>query len=173
MFKCFVVIATISITFRSIKLELPKVPMLFSKPRTSLAGPGDIPIPKAAQNDQIDFETELAVVIGKNARDVKDNDALDYVLGCVFPKWHNYCNPDSQASATHPQTTSPLASFKWRQPRLTLARVSITLLPSVCPCVPGSRRARDETVQLNVTRSRHCLVFCPSQPGANCVQGDS
>lgn len=62
-------------------LALPAAPILFIKPRTALAGPGDLPVSKAAQNDQLDYETELALVIGKDCRDVKQDQALDYVLG--------------------------------------------------------------------------------------------
>lgn len=62
---------------------LPAAPILFIKPRTALAGPGDLPVAKAAQDDQLDFETELALVIGKDCRDVSEDQALDYVLGWV------------------------------------------------------------------------------------------
>lgn len=54
---------------------------MFIKPRTALAGPGELPVAKAAQDDQLDFETELALVIGKDVRDVSEADALQYVLG--------------------------------------------------------------------------------------------
>jgi len=60
---------------------IPNEPILFIKPRTALAGPGEIPVAKAAQDEQLDFETELALVIGKDARDVSEENALDYVLG--------------------------------------------------------------------------------------------
>lgn len=62
-------------------MAIPEAPILFIKPRTALAGPGDLPVPKAAQDDQLDFETELALVIGKDCRDVSEDEALDYVLG--------------------------------------------------------------------------------------------
>lgn len=62
-------------------LPLPKDPILFIKPRTSLAGPGELSVAKAAQDDQLDFETELALVMGKDAVDVTESEALDYVLG--------------------------------------------------------------------------------------------
>lgn len=63
-------------------LAEPEAPVLFIKPRTSLAGPGDLSIAKAAQNDQLDFETELACVFSKDCKDVSEADALNYVLGC-------------------------------------------------------------------------------------------
>ena len=62
-------------------MPIPTQPVMFIKPRTALAGPGEIVVAKAAQDDQLDFETELAMVIGKDARDVSEVDAMDYVLG--------------------------------------------------------------------------------------------
>jgi 2-keto-4-pentenoate hydratase/2-oxohepta-3-ene-1,7-dioic acid hydratase in catechol pathway len=60
--------------------ELPKHPLLFIKSGNTLNNPGDvIPIPRLS--DQIDYEGELAVVIGKSAKDVSRERALDYVLG--------------------------------------------------------------------------------------------
>jgi len=65
-------------------MKLPDVPVLFMKPSTSLADPYPAPtiIPKhALKDDCADFESELAVVIGKPCKDVSEADALDYVLG--------------------------------------------------------------------------------------------
>ncbi|KUM60877.1 hypothetical protein ACN42_g6229 [Penicillium freii] len=64
-------------------LPLPKAPILFTKPRTALAGPypAAINIPKCAQDDTSDYEAELCLVIGKTGRDIPEEEALDYVLG--------------------------------------------------------------------------------------------
>ncbi|CAG7918066.1 unnamed protein product [Penicillium olsonii] len=64
-------------------LELPKAPVLFTKPRTALAGPypATINIPKCAQDDTSDYEAELCLVIGKSGRDIPEEQALEYVLG--------------------------------------------------------------------------------------------
>jgi 2-keto-4-pentenoate hydratase/2-oxohepta-3-ene-1,7-dioic acid hydratase in catechol pathway len=64
-------------------LELPEVPILFTKPRSSIIGPypDKVKIPKCAQDDTSDYEAELCVVIGKTGRDIKEKDALNYVLG--------------------------------------------------------------------------------------------
>lgn len=64
-------------------MELPKVPILFTKPRTALADPypAAIPIPKCAQDGTSDYEAELCVVIGKSGRNIPEEKALDYVLG--------------------------------------------------------------------------------------------
>lgn len=58
----------------------PPVPMLFIKAGSSLNHPGDaIPIP--ALSREIDYEGELAVIIGKTAKDVSRARALEYVFG--------------------------------------------------------------------------------------------
>ena len=60
--------------------ETPEFPMLFVKPGTAIVGQGDaIVYPKRGQ--RVDYEAELAVVIGKTARRVDESHALDYVLG--------------------------------------------------------------------------------------------
>lgn len=62
---------------------LPDHPVLFMKPTTALAHPGDpIRIPACCtRGDEVDYEGELAVVIGKRVRDVPEADALACVLG--------------------------------------------------------------------------------------------
>jgi 2-keto-4-pentenoate hydratase/2-oxohepta-3-ene-1,7-dioic acid hydratase in catechol pathway len=58
----------------------PKEPVIYMKPRTSLVGPfEDIVCPKFVT--QLDYEGELAFVIGKNCKDVLEKDSLDYVAG--------------------------------------------------------------------------------------------
>jgi 2-keto-4-pentenoate hydratase/2-oxohepta-3-ene-1,7-dioic acid hydratase in catechol pathway len=62
-------------------LKLPAAPVLFAKYRNSLIGPfDDIEVPPAAAN-AVDYEVELAVVIGRRASRVSEADALDYVAG--------------------------------------------------------------------------------------------
>ncbi|KAK6205236.1 uncharacterized protein RJT21DRAFT_117728 [Scheffersomyces amazonensis] len=62
----------------------PPYPSIFYKPRFSVADFGEpIPIPKIAQENQVDYEGELCVVIGKTGKDIKVEDALSYVAGYV------------------------------------------------------------------------------------------
>lgn len=62
-------------------MDIPEFPVLFNKAGSSLVGDGqNIVLPKAAP-DQVDYEAELAVVIGKPARNVSREEALDYVAG--------------------------------------------------------------------------------------------
>lgn len=58
----------------------PESPLIFSKCTTALVGPTDaIRIPRIS--DKIDYEAELAVVIGKEAKSVAADDAYDYIAG--------------------------------------------------------------------------------------------
>ncbi|HET9671280.1 MAG TPA: fumarylacetoacetate hydrolase family protein [Actinomycetota bacterium] len=61
-------------------LDVPEEPMLFLKPSTAVIGPGD-PIQLLPISRRIDYEGELAVVIGRIARDVRAEDAGKYILG--------------------------------------------------------------------------------------------
>ena len=62
---------------------LPSEPIIFMKSTTSMVGPyDDIIIPK--NSEKTDWEVELAVVIGKKASYVEEQDALDYVAGYVL-----------------------------------------------------------------------------------------
>ena len=65
---------------REFDAELPTEPIIFMKPLSSLVGHGDIVrVPEWA--GRIDYEGELAVVIGKRCRKVSEADALSYVAG--------------------------------------------------------------------------------------------
>ena len=60
--------------------EVPEEPLVFLKPSTSVAGPGD-PIPLLPISNRVDYEGELAVVIGRIARNVRAEEAFRYILG--------------------------------------------------------------------------------------------
>ena len=60
--------------------ELPTSPMLFAKWQTCLIGNGE-PIVLPTFSDKVDFEAELGVVIGRAARAVGVDDALDVIAG--------------------------------------------------------------------------------------------
>lgn len=60
--------------------ERPQRPLLFSKTPNALTGPFD-PIVLPQSCDQIDWEVELAVVIGRAGKRIAAEDALDYVAG--------------------------------------------------------------------------------------------
>lgn len=67
---------------KEMNLALPEHPTLFFKPATCLGSPNaPLRIPHQATDGQADYEAELAVVIGRTARNVSVADALGYVLG--------------------------------------------------------------------------------------------
>lgn len=60
---------------------IPERPLVFMKPTTALLHPeGEIVLPESAP-DEVDFEAELAIIIGRTARRVSEGTALDHVLG--------------------------------------------------------------------------------------------
>jgi 2-keto-4-pentenoate hydratase/2-oxohepta-3-ene-1,7-dioic acid hydratase in catechol pathway len=59
----------------------PDRPVIFTKFTTSIVGPGDEIVWSPQLTAEVDFEAELAAVIGKTARHVSRDDALDYVAG--------------------------------------------------------------------------------------------
>ena len=61
--------------------DLPKQPVIFSKPPTTVIGPGDAIEHDAAVTQQLDWEVELAVIIGTRAKRVSAADALQHVFG--------------------------------------------------------------------------------------------
>ncbi len=61
-------------------MKTPEIPMIFNKQSTSVIGPGEgIHIPRAS--DQVDYEGELGVVIGRYCRHVPKNRAAEVVAG--------------------------------------------------------------------------------------------
>lgn len=61
--------------------DLPKQPVVFSKPPTSVIGPGDAIEHNANITQQLDWEVELAVVIGATCRRISPEKAMDAVFG--------------------------------------------------------------------------------------------
>lgn len=62
--------------------KVPEFPVLFMKGINATQHPGDpILLPVQLKSDEVDYECELAVVIGKTCKNVKREDALSYVLG--------------------------------------------------------------------------------------------
>jgi len=58
----------------------PEIPIYFGRFPHSLLGPGE-PFVLPAASEQVDFEGELAAVIGRRGRDIPESRALDYVAG--------------------------------------------------------------------------------------------
>ena len=79
--------------------EIPRDPMWFAKFPNSLIGDGDAVILPAAQPDHVDYEAELAIVIGRPAHRVPAERALEYAAGAM---------PFNDVSARDLQLENPL-----------------------------------------------------------------
>jgi acylpyruvate hydrolase len=63
--------------------EPPETPTIFAKYRNALAAPdSEVKLPE--YSSKVDYEAEVAFVIGKHAKDVSESDALDYVAGYML-----------------------------------------------------------------------------------------
>jgi 2-keto-4-pentenoate hydratase/2-oxohepta-3-ene-1,7-dioic acid hydratase in catechol pathway len=80
------VILCIGLNYRKHALEtgvrIPERPVLFLKSPSTLQNPGDpIVLPTRLRSDEVDYECELAVVIGRKCKNVSKSDAFDVVFG--------------------------------------------------------------------------------------------
>jgi len=62
-------------------MKVPSHPQMFIKATTSVIGPSEPIVLPAMAPEEVDYEAELCIVIGKPAKSVSERDALDYVLG--------------------------------------------------------------------------------------------
>lgn len=64
------------------KAKIPQFPVVFFKNPASVQNPGDpVQLPTHLKSDEVDYECELAVIIGKRCKNVSRAKALDFVLG--------------------------------------------------------------------------------------------
>ncbi len=64
------------------KQPIPQHPVVFMKSTGAVQNPGDpILLPRHLRSEEVDYECELAVVIGKECKNARPEDALDYVYG--------------------------------------------------------------------------------------------
>ena len=65
----------------SFKIELPEWPTFFTKPTTSVIGHRDAIEHDGRVTEMLDYEAELAVVIGRGGRGIREEDARDHIFG--------------------------------------------------------------------------------------------
>jgi 2,4-didehydro-3-deoxy-L-rhamnonate hydrolase len=63
--------------------SLPTLPVMFVKPQSALSGPGD-PIVRPLECQQLDYEAELTVVIGKGGRRIPADRAVEHIAGYMI-----------------------------------------------------------------------------------------
>ncbi|MEM6822601.1 MAG: fumarylacetoacetate hydrolase family protein [Verrucomicrobiota bacterium] len=61
---------------------IPEFPVVFSKSLNAVQDPGaPIELPRHLRSDQVDYECEMAIVIGKKAKNISKKQAMDYIFG--------------------------------------------------------------------------------------------
>lgn len=123
--------------------EVPKEPLLFMKAPSALSGPyDDVVLPPGA--NQGDYEVELAVVIGRAARYVSREQALDYVAG--YALFNDYTERSFQHARSGQFTKgksadsfAPIGPYLVTRDELDAAAVELSL------SVNGSERQRAST----------------------------
>jgi 2-keto-4-pentenoate hydratase/2-oxohepta-3-ene-1,7-dioic acid hydratase in catechol pathway len=63
------------------KEVVPEAPVVFTKPPAAISGPGDIIPASSDDTNSVDYEGELAVVIGNGGRGIAKGDAMHHVFG--------------------------------------------------------------------------------------------
>ncbi len=80
-------VVAVGLNYRShaeeLHMRLPAEPLIFLKPPTSVAASKDA-IPRPEGVEHIDYEGELALVVGKMARHIPEEQALEYLLGATL-----------------------------------------------------------------------------------------
>ncbi|WP_042455210.1 fumarylacetoacetate hydrolase family protein [Neobacillus dielmonensis] len=61
--------------------DIPKDPIVFTKSPTAVVGPNEVVLNHKEVTKELDYEGELAVIIGKSGRAINKEEALDYVFG--------------------------------------------------------------------------------------------
>jgi len=102
------------------ELKLPEVPMLFAKFRNALIGPtSSILLPKVSQ--EVDYEGELAVVIGRRGKDIPAENALEYVAG--YMAFHDVSARDLQFRTSQFLSGKTLDTFAPCGPSLVINEI--------------------------------------------------
>lgn len=61
-------------------MAIPSEPVLFSKFPSCIVGPDDVVV-KPKQTNELDYESELVIVIGKKGKNIKESEARSYIAG--------------------------------------------------------------------------------------------
>lgn len=121
---------------------IPQYPVLFMKSPGAVQNPGDdIVLPRHLASDEVDYECELAVVIGKACKNVSKANALDYVLG------YTCANDVSARDWQIKRGGGPMVP--WRKPSTLLRRLAHvwcsrtrSLIQTRCASRPSSMAKR-------------------------------
>lgn len=125
----------------------PEVPILFAKYRNALTGPTS-PICLPSMSEEIDYEGELAVVIGRQCKDVLEENALDYAAG--YMAFHDVSARDLQFRSGQWLSGKALDTFAPCGPALVINEISDPQNLNI------STRVNSQTLQQSNT---HHMIF--------------
>lgn len=100
--------------------KAPEVPVLFAKYRNALTGPTS-PICLPAVSEEIDYEGELAVVIGRRGKDIPEDKALEHVAG--YMAFHDVSARDLQFQTGQWLSGKALDTFAPCGPALVIGEI--------------------------------------------------
>jgi acylpyruvate hydrolase len=123
-------------------LEIPEVPNLFPKYRNSLSGPTS-PIILPSLSEEIDYEAELAVVIGKRCKNVPSEQALNYVAG--YMAFNDVSARDLQFRTSQWLAGKALDTFAPCGPALVMNEVQDPQSLSICTRLNGQTLQQSNT----------------------------
>jgi 2-keto-4-pentenoate hydratase/2-oxohepta-3-ene-1,7-dioic acid hydratase in catechol pathway len=132
---------------------LPKAPMWFAKFANSLRGSGQPVVIPAAHPDHVDYEAELAIVIGREGHTIDEHEALSFVAGAM---------PFNDVSARDLQFQNPLWTSGKAIDTFAPCGPALVTLDEVGDLGALGLRARinGETVQEGTTAD---LIFTPAE----------
>jgi len=125
------------------QLKVPEAPMLFAKYRNTLNGPTS-PIVLPSTSNEVDYEAELAVVIGKRGKDIPVTEALEYVAG--YMAFHDVSARDIQMRTSQWLSGKTPDTFAPCGPALVVNEISDPQNLNI------STRLNGETVQKSNTK---------------------
>ena len=141
----------------------PDIPVLFYKPVSSLIGPEDEIVMPSSLN-QVKFESELAVVIGKKAHHIKEEEVFDYVFGYTIANdvtAPQYFHPDGHWTVAKSfNTFTPIGPYI--ETELDLSKLNIQ-------ADHNDSRKQDSTLDLMILKIPYLISYLSSvmtlQPG--------
>jgi 2-keto-4-pentenoate hydratase/2-oxohepta-3-ene-1,7-dioic acid hydratase in catechol pathway len=151
---------------RELGNELPPEPLIFAKYPTAVTGPFDS-IPRPRFVNDLDYEAELAVVIGRRGRDIRAGDAFEHVLG--------YCCANDVSARTAQMATGQFVRGKSFDGFCPLGPAIVTRDEVVDPqalritCLVDGETRQDSNTALMIfdiaTLVAHCSAATTLEPG--------
>ena len=147
--------------------EVPREPLIFLKPPSSVIGPGaTIKIPPATLTQRVDFEGEVAVVIGKRCRHLRDDeDVRGYIRG--YTCLNDVTARDLQKKDGQWARAKGFDTFCPVGPIVT-SEIDIWKGVEVTTKLNGEQRQRGNTTEFLFNLEsvmRYITAFCTLEPG--------